>query len=85
MNGGTFDREWEFKEAGEATLRIAVRGDATKLDAIFVTSNIKAAQEGAADVRLPTKTDINKQEAGLAVSPKDKIATTWGKLKKQYQ
>ena len=85
LNGGTFDREWEFKEAGEVTLRIAVRDDATKLDAIFVTSNIKAALEGAAGVRLPTKKDRDTQEAGLAVSPKDKIATTWGKLKKQYQ
>ncbi len=67
LNAGTFDREWEFKEVGETTLRIAVRDDATKLDALFVTSNIEAVEEGEADVRLPTNEDRKIQEAGNGV------------------
>ena len=29
LDGGTFEREWKFKEAGETLLRIGVREDAT--------------------------------------------------------
>ena len=42
LDGGTFDREWKFDKAGETLLRIGVREDATMLDAIFVTTNVKA-------------------------------------------
>ena len=85
LDGGTFDREWEFKEAGETTLRIRVREDATMLDAIFVTTNVKATVPDQANVRLPTDADRKLQVEGLAVSPKGKVATTWGTLKQAYQ
>ena len=68
LDAGTFDREWKFKEKGETVLRIAVREDATMLDAIFVTSNVKAKNPGEANVRLPTKKDIKIQVEGLAVN-----------------
>ena len=82
LDGGTFEREWKFKEAGETVLRIGVREDATMLDAIFVTTNLKATE---ADLRLPTDKDRKIQVEGLAVDAKDKVATTWGALKRAYQ
>ena len=85
LDGGTFDREWEFKEAGETTLRIGVREDATMLDAIFVTTNVKATVAAQANVRLPTDEDRKIQIEGLAVDAKGKAATTWGSLKQAYQ
>lgn len=85
LNAGTFDREWDFKKAGETTLRIAVREDATKLDAIFVTSNENANDPGSANVRLPTEEDREIQVEGLAVDAKRKVTTTWGLLKKTYR
>ena len=85
LDGGTFDREWKFKAAGETVLRIGVREDATMLDAIFVTTNVKATIAEQANVRLPTDQDRKIQVEGLAVSPKGKVATTWGTLKRAYQ
>ena len=81
LDAGTFDREWKFKEKGETVLRIAVREDATMLDAIFVTSNVKAKKPGEANVRLPTKKDIKIQVEGLAVNQRGKITTTWARIK----
>ena len=85
LDGGTFDREWEFAQAGETVLRIGVREDATKLDTLFLTSNVKAADEGSAAVRLPDDKDRQIQIEGLAVNPKNKAATTWGRLKGAYR
>ncbi len=85
LDGGTFEREWKFAKAGETVLRIAVREDATMLDALFVTSNVKATAEDAANVRLPTDKDRKIQIEGLAVDAKGKAATTWGSLKKAYR
>ncbi len=82
LDGGTFDREWKFDKAGETVLRIGVREDATMLDAIFITSNLKA-DEGS--VRLPTDKDRTIQIEGLDVDAKGKAATTWGTLKKAYR
>ncbi|MCE2402367.1 hypothetical protein J4G08_15980 [Candidatus Poribacteria bacterium] len=84
LDGGTFDREWKFDKAGETILRIAVREDATKLDAVFVTSNTGAAAAGQANLRLPTDEDREIQVEGLAVDAKGKVTTTWGSLKKAY-
>ena len=82
LNAGTFEREWKFKEAGETVLRIGVREDATMIDAIFVTNNLKA-NEG--NLSLPTDKDRKIQVEGLAVDAKGKAATTWGSLKRAYQ
>ena len=82
LDGGTFDREWKFNKAGETLLRIAVREDATMLDAIFVTTNVKATAADQANVRLPTDKDRKIQIEGLAVDAKGKAATTWGSLKR---
>ena len=84
LDGGTFEREWELA-AGESLLRIAVREDATMIDAIFVTTNTGATVPDQADVRLPTDKDRKLQIEGLAVSAKGKAATTWGTLKRAYQ
>ena len=81
LEAGTFDREGKFKERGETVLRIAVREDAIMLDAIFVTSNVKAKNPGDANVRLPTKKDIKIQVEGLVVNQKGKITTTWAGIK----
>ena len=85
LDGGTFDREWKFNKAGETFLRIGVREDATMLDAIFVTTNVKATDADQANVRLPTDKDRKIQVEGLAVDAKGKAATTWGSLKQLYQ
>ena len=85
LDGGTFDREWKFDKAGETLLRIGVREDATMLDAIFVTTNLKATVADQANVRLPTDKDRKIQVEGLAVDAKGKAATTWGSLKQAYQ
>ena len=85
LDGGTFDREWKFNKAGETFLRIAVREDATMIDAIFVTTNVKATAPDQANVRLPTDKDRKIQIEGLPVDAKGKAATTWGGLKQVYQ
>ena len=85
LDGGTFDREWKFAKKGETLLRIGVREDATMLDAIFVTTNVKATVADQANVRLPTNQDRKIQIEGLAVDAKGKAATTWGSLKRAYQ
>ena len=85
LDGGTFDREWEFDKKGETVLRIAVREDATMIDAIFATTNVKATAPDQANVRLPNDRDRKIQVEGLAVSAKGKAATTWGTLKRAYQ
>ena len=85
LDGGTFEREWKFKSAGETVLRIGVREDATMIDSIFVTTNVKATIADQANVRLPTDKDRKIQVEGLAVDAKGKAATTWGSLKQAYQ
>ena len=85
LDEGTFDRVWEFDKTGETILRIGVREDATKLDAVFVTSNNSATDPGSANVRLPTAEDRERQIEGLPVDVKGKMTTTWGLLKKSYQ
>ncbi len=85
LDAGTFDREWDFDKAGETVLRIWTREDASKLDAIFVTSNVNANDAGSAKVRLPTDEDREKQIQGLAVDAKGKVTTTWGLLKQVYR
>ncbi len=85
LNAGTFDRIWDFDEPEETVLRIGVREDATKLDAIFVTSNTDAVNPIQANARLPTDEDRELQIEGLAVDAKDKVTTTWGSLKQSYR
>ena len=85
LNAGTFDRIWDFDDPGETVLRIGVREDATKLDAIFVTSNTDAVNPVQANARLPTDEDRELQIEGLAVDAKDKVTTTWGSLKQSYR
>ena len=70
LNAGTFDREWKFKEAGETVLRIGVREDATMLDAIFVTTNVKATVADQANARLPTDEDRKIQIEGTSSESK---------------
>ena len=84
LNAGTHERQWEFDQPGETVLRIGGREDATKLDTIFITSNADATNAAAANVRLPTDEDREKQIESLAIEAKDKLATTWGALKKFY-
>ena len=74
LDGGTFEREWEM-DAGETTLRIAVREDATMLDVIFITNNL-SDDEAEVNPRDPGPEDLL-----TPVEPQDKLATTWGKLK----
>ncbi len=74
LDGGTFEREWEL-EAGETTLRIAVREDACMLDVIFITDNL-SEDEAEVGPRDPIPSD-----SLVPVEPQDKLATTWGKLK----
>ena len=86
LDGGTPEREWDIKTDGETVLRIAVREDATMLDALFITSNVKAKDPAGANVREPTKKDREIQKkgfGGLAVDSNGKIATTWSILKNQ--
>ena len=85
LDAGTFDREWEFDKPGETVLRVGGREDATKLDAIFVTSNVGAVAEGQANVRLPTDKDRKLQISGLSVEAKGKLTTAWGSLKQTYR
>jgi len=74
LDGGTFEREWEM-DAGETTLRIAVREDAAMLDAIYITDNLS---EDEAEVN---PRDPGPDDSLTPVEPQDKLATTWGKLK----
>ena len=85
LDAGTFDREWKFDKPGETVLRIGGREDATKLDAIFVTSNVGATVADQAKVRLPTDEDRELQTDSLSVEAKDKLTTTWGSLKQTYR
>ena len=75
LNGGTFEREWEFDSAGETTLRIAVREDAAKLDVVFITDNLSDNVDEVSP-RDPTPEDIS-----TPVEPQEKLTTTWGKIK----
>ena len=54
---GSVQREWRFDKAGKTALRISVREDGTKLDALFVTSNTTAVEPEDAQVRLPMLRD----------------------------
>ncbi len=74
LDGGTFEREWEI-DAGETTLRIAVREDAAMLDVIYITDNLS---EDEAEVN---PRDPGPEDSLTPVEPQDKLATTWGKLK----
>ncbi len=74
LDGGTFEREWEL-EAGETTLRIAVREDAAMLDVIFITDNL-SEDEAEVGPRDPIPAD-----SLVPVEPQDKLATTWANLK----
>jgi hypothetical protein len=74
LDGGTFEREWEL-DAGETTLRIAVREDATMLDVIYITDNLS---EDEAEV---SPRDPIPEDSLTPVEPQDKLTTTWGKLK----
>ena len=85
LDGGTFDESGNSTKRGETLLRIAVREDATMIDAIFATTNVKATAPDQANVRLPNDRDRKIQVEGLAVSAKGKAATTWGTLKRAYQ
>ena len=75
LDGGTFEREWEIEGAGDTTLRIAVREDATMLDVIFITDNLS---EDEAEVG---PRDPGPQDSLVPVEPQEKLTTTWGKLK----
>ena len=75
LDAGTFEREWELS-AGETTIRIAVREDAAMLDVIFITDNL-SADEAEVNPRDPGPEDVTP------VEPKEKLTTTWGKLKSQ--
>ena len=77
LDGGTFEREWELP-AGETTLRVAGREDATKLDVIFITDNL-SEDEAEVNPRNPGPED----QLATPVEPKEKLAVTWGKLKSQ--
>ena len=76
LDSGTFEREWEL-DAGMTTLRIGVREDAAMLDVIFITDNLSADPE-----------EVNPRDPGpedaTPVEPKEKLTTTWGKLKSQW-
>ena len=82
LDGGTFDREWDLP-AGEATIKIWTREDATMLDALFITSDNKPTDPASANVRLPTDEDVEKQLSGMPVHPMDKLSTTWGRIKEK--
>lgn len=75
LDGGTFEREWELP-AGETTLRIGVREDATMLDVIFITDNL-SSDEAEVSPRDPGPEDVTP------VEPKEKLTTTWGRIKSQ--
>ena len=76
LDSGTFEREWDLS-AGETTLRIAGREDGAKLDVIFITDNL-SADEAEVNPRDPGPEDVTP------VEPKEKLTTTWGKLKLQW-
>lgn len=78
LDAGTFDREWEL-DKGETKLIVYGREDATMLDCLYITDKIAGAVP-----RLPTKEDIDAQIRGktkLAVDSKNKISTTWAKIR----
>ena len=75
LDSGTFDREWDLP-AGDTTLRIAGREDGAKLDVVFITDNL-SADEAEVNPRNPGPEDVTP------VEPREKLATTWGKLKAQ--
>ena len=75
LDGGTFEREWEIEAAGDTTLRIGVREDATMLDVIYITDNL-SEDEAEASPRDPIPED-----SLTPVEPQDKLATMWGQLK----
>jgi len=75
-DNGTFDAMWE-QDAGETRLRIATREDAAMLDVIYITDNLSA------DEAEVTPRDPGPEDMLTPVEPIEKLATTWGKLKKQ--
>ena len=75
LNDGMFDRKWKFNQVGKTTLRIAVREDATMLDAIFITDNF-SAEEAEVKPRTP-----NASDAEVPVEVKRKLTSTWAQLK----
>jgi len=82
LDGGKPERTWKFDQPGKTTLRISVREDATMLDTLFITTNVKAIEPADANVRLPTAVDRELQVKGsTAVDPNGKVTTTWATLK----
>lgn len=75
LDGGTFEREWEISEAGDTTLRIAVREDGCMLDVIYITDNL-SEDEAEVGPRDPIPAD-----SLTPVEPQDKLTTTWGRIK----
>ena len=62
-----------------------MREDATMLDTLFITTNVKAIEPADANVRLPTAVDRELQVKGsTAVDPNGKVTTTWATLKHLY-
>jgi len=82
LDGGTFERAWDLPK-GEATIKIWTREDATMLDTLFITNDNKSVDPAAANVRLPTDDDVEKQRIGRThpVYPMNKLSTTWGRIK----
>ena len=84
LDGGTPERTWKIDQPGKTTLRISVREDATMLDALFITTNVKATDPADVNLRLPTAADRELQVKGsTAVDPGGKVTTTWAGLKQR--
>jgi len=77
LDGGTFEREWDLP-AGETTLIIRTREDATMLDCIFVTDNLS---EDEAEVGPKLPTEGVDPLIPTAVEAHGKLATTWASMK----
>jgi hypothetical protein len=75
LNAGTFEREWDLP-AGETTLIIRTREDATMLDSIFITDNL-SEDEAEVAPRVPSDADLQT----AAVNPAHKLAVTWSSIK----
>jgi hypothetical protein len=79
LDSGTFEREWELP-AGETTLRIYTREDATMLDCIFITDNL-SEDEAEVAPKLPTE---GVDPLWTAVEVHGKLATTWANMKETH-
>jgi hypothetical protein len=77
LNGGTFEREWDLP-AGETTLIIRTREDATMLDCIYITDNLS---EDEAEVNPKLPSELPPPEKDVAVEIGGKLSTTWASMK----